>query len=189
MSVTALEALEKRRTVRNYDPDLQIPKEQMDKIMNAAQISPTACNFQGQDYIVVTNKDKLAQLEKVVMDCLPDDNFKKHFAERKQRHGVNNVVTCDAPCVVLIVKNERADDYWIRIDAGIASMSIMTAAQNFGIESMCLGVIATKDTQEKCEELFGLKKGSLLLGVALGKPKGELKLHERQIKCKVSYID
>ena len=189
MSVTALEALEKRRTVRNYDPDLQIPKEQMDKIMNAAQISPTACNFQGQDYIVVTNKDKLAQLEKVVMDCLPDDNFKKHFTERKQRHGVNNVVTCDAPCVVLIVKNERADDYWIRIDAGIASMSIMTAAQNFGIESMCLGVIATKDTQEKCEELFGLKKGSLLLGVALGKPKGELKLHERQIKCKVSYID
>ena len=189
MSVTALEALEKRRTVRNYDPDLQIPKEQMDKIMNAAQISPTACNFQGQDYIVVTNKDKLAQLEKVVMDCLPDDNFKKHFAERKQRHGVNNVVTCDAPCVVLIVKNERADDYWIRIDAGIASMSIMTAAQNFGIESMCLGVIATKDTQEKCEELFGLKKGSLLLGVALGKPKGELKLHERKIKCKVSYID
>ena len=51
------------------------------------------------------------------------------------------------------------------------------AAQNFGIESMCLGVVATKYTQEKCEELFGLKKGSLLLGVALGKPKGKSKLH------------
>ena len=56
-------------------------------------------------------------------------------------------------------------------------MSIMMAAQNFGIESMCLGVVATKYTQEKCEELFGLKKGSLLLGVALGKPKGKSKLH------------
>ena len=63
------------------------------------------------------------------------------------------------------------------------------AAQNFGIESMCLGVIAMNTTQDKCEELFGLKKGSLLLGVALGKPKGELKLHERKIKCKVSYME
>ena len=189
MSLTPLEALEKRRTIRNYDSDWQIPKEQMDKIMNAAQISPTACNFQGQDYIVVTNKEKLVQLEKIVMECLPEDNFKKHFTERKERHGVNNVVTCDAPCVILIIKNERADEHWIKIDAGIASMSIMMAAQNFGIESMCLGVIAMKTTQDKCEELFGLKKGSLLLGVALGKPKGELKFHEKKVKCKVSYMD
>ena len=188
MSITPLEALERRRTIRQYDPDWQIPKDQMDKIMHAAQLSPTACNYQGQDYIVVTNKEKLAQMEKIVIDSLPEDNFKKHFVERKERHGVNNVVTCDAPCVVLIVKNERANEDWIKIDAGIACMSIIMAAQNFGIESMCLGVVAMKCTQDKCEELFGLKKGSLLLGVALGKPKGELKLHEKDIKSKVSYV-
>ena len=188
MSLTPLAALERRRTIRNYDPNWQIPKDQMDKIMNAAQLSPTACNFQGQDYIVVTNKEKLAKLEKIIIDSLPEDNFKKHFVERKERHGVNNVVTCDAPCVVLIVKNERANEDWIKIDAGIACMSIIMAAQNFGIESMCLGVVAMNCTQDKCEELFGLKKGSLLLGVALGKPKGELKLHEKDIKSKVSYV-
>ena len=189
MSLTPLAALERRRTIRNYDPNWQIPKDQMDKIMNAAQLSPTACNFQGQDYIVVTNKEKLAKLEKIIIDSLPEDNFKKHFVERKERHGVNNVVTCDAPCVVLIVKNERANEDWIKIDAGIACMSIIMAAQNFGIESMCLGVVALNSTQDKCEELFGLKKGSLLLGVALGKPKGELKLHEKDIKSKVSYVE
>ena len=57
MSVTAIEAIERRRTIRQYDPDYVIPKEIMDKIMNAAQLSPTACDFQGQDYIVVTNKE------------------------------------------------------------------------------------------------------------------------------------
>ena len=102
---------------------------------------------------------------------------------------MNNVVTCDAPIVVLIYKNERANEDWVKIDVGIASMSIMMAAQNFGIESMCLGVVATKYTQEKCEELFGLKKGSLLLGVALGKPKGKSELRERVTKCKVSYLE
>ena len=189
MSVTALEALEKRRTIRNYDPDWKIPKEQLDKIMHAAVISPTAFDFRGQDFLVVTNKEKLAKLEEAVIGSLPDDDFKKHFVERKERHGVNNVVTCDAPIVVLIYKNERANEDWVKIDVGIASMSIMMAAQNFGIESMCLGVVATKDTQEKCEELFGLKKGSLLLGVALGKPKGKSELRERVTKCKVSYLE
>ena len=189
MSITPLEALERRRTIRNYDPDWQIPKEQMDKILHAAQVSPTACDFQGQDYIVVTNKEKLASLEKIIIESLPENNFKKHFVERKERHGVKNVVTCDSPCIILIVKNERADENWIKIDSGIASMSIMMAAQNFGIESMCLGVVAMDCTQAKCEELFGLKKGSLVLGVALGKPKGEIKLRERKIKNKVSYIE
>ena len=89
MSITPLEALERRRTIRQYDPDWQIPKDQMDKIMHAAQLSPTACNYQGQDYIVVTNKEKLAQMEKIVIDSLPEVNFKKHFAQRKERHGVS----------------------------------------------------------------------------------------------------
>ena len=67
------------------------------------------CDFQGNDFVVVTNKEKLDKLEKIILDSLPDDNFKKHFIERRDRHGVKNVVTCDAPCLVVIVRNERAD--------------------------------------------------------------------------------
>ena len=185
MSITALEALEKRRTIRNYDPDWKIPKEQLDKIMNAALLSPTACDFQGEDFIVVTNKEKLAKLEEVIINNLPENNFKKHFVERKERHGVKNVVTCDAPIVILIVKNERADQKWIEIDSGIAAMSIIVAAQNFGIESMCLGIVA----HEKCDEFFGLKKGSILVGVAIGKPLGKIELNPKVIKSKVSYVE
>jgi nitroreductase len=151
MSVTAIEALERRRTIRQYEPD-EIPKEIMDKIMHAAQLSPTACDFQGQDYIVVTNKEKLAKLEKVVLDSMPENKMKKYFIGRRERHNVKNVVTCDAPCVILIVKNERADKDWIEIDSGIAAMSIVIAAQNYGIESMCLGAVSSEVTHEKCEE-------------------------------------
>ena len=185
MSISVLEALERRRTVRKYDPDYKIPKEQLESILKVAQLSPTAGDIQGEDFIVVTNKEKLAELETVILNCPPD---RPHFRERRERHGVKNVVTCDAPVVILIVKNERANKDWIGFDTGIASMSIMLAAQHFGIESMCLGVIAREYTQEKCEELFGLKKGSLLLGVSLGKPKGEPTFPEKKILCKVDYI-
>ena len=87
--------------------------------------------------------------------------------------------------VVLIYKNERINEDLVKIDIGIESMSIMMVAQNFEIESMCLGVVEIKDTQEKLQELFGIKKNSLLLGVALGKPKEKSELYERVIKCKV----
>ena len=187
MSLSAIEALERRRTIRQYDPDYEIPKEIMDKIMHAAQLSPTACDFQGQDYIVVTNKEKLAKLETAVLDSMPENKMKKYFMGRRERHGVKNVVTCDAPCVVLIVKNERADKNWVKIDSGIAAMSIVIAAQYYGIESMCLGAVSSEDSHEKCEELFGLPKDSLILGVALGKPRGEIKLYDKVIKSKVIY--
>ena len=102
--------------------------------MHAAQTAPTACDYQGHDFIVMTNRKKMDDLEKVILDALPDNEFKKHFLERRVRHGIKNVVTCDAPCFVIIVKNERADKDWVKVDAGIASMAIMIAGQNYGIE-------------------------------------------------------
>ena len=93
MSISVLEALERRRTVRNYDPEYKIPQEQLDSIIKAVQLSPTAGDLQGEDFIIVTNKEKLSELEKVILSCPPD---RPHFRERRERHGVKNVVTCDA---------------------------------------------------------------------------------------------
>ena len=186
MSISPIDALLRRRIVRNYLSD-PIPEDQMNKIMEAAKNSPTAGNYQGYDYIVVTNQEKLLELEKALIDSL-DENMKSFINKRREKHHVKNVLTCDVPCLVLIVKNERADEKWIKYDSGIASMAIMIAAQTFGIESMCIGAISQPETHKKCEEVFGLKDGSLLLGVALGKPTPDYTLNEKEIKTKVSYI-
>ena len=134
MSVSAIEAIERRRSIRQYDQNYQIPQDILEKIMHAAQTAPTACDYQGHNFIVMTNRKKMDDLEKVILDALPDNEFKKNFLERRVRHGIKNVVTCDAPCFVIIVKNERADKDWVKVDAGIASMAIMIATQNYGIE-------------------------------------------------------
>ena len=188
MSLSPIEAILHRRTVRNYLPD-KIPKEQLEKIMEAAKNAPTAGNYQGYDYIVISNQEKLSNLEKAFIDSLEDDNMKAFINKRREKHGVKNVLTCDAPHLVLIVRNERADEIWIKYDAGIASMAIMIAAQAFGIESMCIGALSQPNTHKKCEEALGIKDGSLLLAVALGKPTPNYTLHEKEIKTKVSYVD
>ena len=184
MSKTILDVLKYRRTIRNYDPDYQIPKEQLDEILHAAQISPTSKDLQEVDFIVLRNKDKLNEIEKVILNDLPEQG-RKNFEERRKIYGVKNVVTCDAPVLILLIRNERKEKF-VDVDGGIAAMSIIMAAQHFNIESMCLGVITRFP---KVEEILGLEKGSLILGVALGKMKGTPVLKDKTIKSKISYID
>ena len=156
MSVTAIDALLKRRTVRNYLPD-PIPKEQLEKIMEAAKASPTAGNFQGHDYIFVTNKEKLDELEKALLEDLPLE-MKQHVEERRIKHGVKNSITCDAPCLVLIVKNERSSEDWCQIDAGIASMSIMIAAKISILVQCVSGLLPIKPVVKNVKKFLDLKK-------------------------------
>ena len=184
MSKSVLEALKHRRTIRNYDPDYQIPKEQLDEIINAAQISPTSKDLQEIDFVVLRNKDKLNEIEKIILGEFPEE-AKKRFEERRTIYGVKNTVTCDAPVIILLIRNERKEKY-VDVDGGIAAMSIMMAAQHCNLESMCLGVLARFP---KVEEMLGLEKNSLILGVAIGKMKGEPILKNKTIKSKVSYID
>ena len=59
MSVTAIEALEKRKAKKNYDCDFIIPKEQLDKIINSAKNTLLTYDFQNI-FIVVSNQENLA---------------------------------------------------------------------------------------------------------------------------------
>ena len=184
MSLNVLEILNSRRTIRNFDPNVEITKEQLEAILKAAQNSPTAKDLQGIDFIVLRNKEKLAEIEKIILaDASPE--MKNNFEERRKIHGVQNVITCDAPLIILLTRNERKEKF-TDVDAGLAAMSIIMVARHFGLETMCLGRITRFP---KVEELLGIKKGELILGVAVGKIKGEPILKEKVIKSKVNYID
>jgi nitroreductase len=62
----ALAALLSRRTVRQYDPFYEIPKDVLRKILEAALASPTAANMQGLDLVVVTNKSVISSTSKAI---------------------------------------------------------------------------------------------------------------------------
>ena len=179
----ALAALKRRRTIRNFDPEFVIPKEQLEEIMNAGTIAPTGMNTQDVDYICITNKDKIKAISKTAYEGFPKE-VKASFDVRKGKYSVKDVVMCDCSAVVLAVKNERGSEY-SAVDAGLGIMSIITAAQEFGIDSMCLGCIVSP----KVEELLNLQKGSLVLGLALGKVRGKPIVDKKEIVSKVTYIE
>ena len=182
----AFSLMEQRRTVRQYDKDFVIPKADLEKIAEAAWNAPTAMNYQEHDLIFVTDRKKLQKITDTLMEHWPQE-FQNAFNTRPKDLGVTNVVSCDASCVVFFVKNERYNELWSQIDAGTVAMAIMVEAKELGYDSCCLGSVIYGDTSH-VEKVLGIPKGSLALGVAIGKRRADAApLPPREKRAKITF--
>jgi nitroreductase len=112
------ELIQTRESIRNYDPDRQVPEEIIKKILNAGRLAPSACNYQPWKFLVISSS---ALLEKV-RACYNRDWFK------------------DAPHILVIIglRNQawkRSYDGYnsIETDVAIAMTHIVLASENEGV--------------------------------------------------------
>lgn len=110
-----LEIMKSRRSIRKYKPDM-VPKEIIEKIVEAGTYAPTALNMQGPIIIAVTNKelrDKLSKMNAAVMGSDSDPFY-------------------GAPVVlVVLVEKGRGGD----CDGSLVMGNLMLAAHELGIGS------------------------------------------------------
>jgi nitroreductase len=62
----AFEAIQKRRSVRKFTGDI-VPREHLEKIVDAGRLAATGSNRQPWDFIVVTDRDMIEKLTEVGM--------------------------------------------------------------------------------------------------------------------------
>ena len=112
------ELIHTRESVRDYDPNRPVPKEVLEKILDAGRLAPSACNNQPWKFLVISSS---AMLEKV-RTCYQRNWFK------------------EAPQILVILgfKNEawnRSYDGYnsIETDIAIAMTHIILAAENEGV--------------------------------------------------------
>jgi nitroreductase len=112
------ELISTRESIRNYDPDRPVPKEILEKILNAGRIAPSAHNNQPWKFIVITSS---AVLDKVKA-CY-------------NREWIN-----DAPHILVLLglRNQAwTRDYdgynSVETDVAIAMTHIILAAENEGV--------------------------------------------------------
>ncbi len=112
-----LELASMRYSVRKFEPRL-VPREAIDRILEAARLAPTAHNNQPQEIIVVQSEEALAQLRKCT-EC--------HY---------------DAPLAFIISYDK--DRVWKRsydgrdsgdVDTGIVTTHMMMEAADLGLGS------------------------------------------------------
>jgi nitroreductase len=188
-TMNAIDALKSRRTIRQYDATYTIPPEHLNQLIEIALDSPTGCNAQELDLVVLTNRAKIDAALKITFDSWPAEK-RANWNKRKETYGVANVVSCDAPCIFFFVVNERAADLpFADIDAGIMTMAVMAAARAFGYHTMCLGALQWGD-KAGLEAFLGIPAGKLAMALAIGKPvDGPLIIAEKQRLAKARFID
>lgn len=172
----AIENLLTRRSVKGYKPD-PIPKEVIEKIVQAGTYAATGRNLQSPIILAVTNRQVRDELSKLNAEILGMPEGSDPF------YGAPVVL------VVLADKNCRTRVY----DGSLVMGNLMLAAHAFGVGSCWIH--RARETFEQEEGKALLKK----LGVegeyegvgncVLGYPKGELPAAKPRKEKWVYYVD
>lgn len=63
--------MEKRRSIRNYNPERKVTKEQLEELIKAASYAPSWKNLQTSRYYCVLSENAVKELRE---KCLPEFN-------------------------------------------------------------------------------------------------------------------
>ncbi len=146
-----MEAINRRRSIRDYE-DKPVPEEKLNKILEAARLSPSARNSQDRKFIVVRDKDTRLELAR---------------ASKGQQHVAN------APVVIAAVGTKA--EYHMpnevpayAVDMGIALDHMTLVAVEEGLGTCWIGGFI----QEQAKNVLNIPDGSTIAALlTLGYPK------------------
>jgi nitroreductase len=119
------EAVQQRRSNRAYQ-DTPVPREKLEKILEAARLAPSARNTQPWHFIAVTN----AKTRKI----LSKGTYAKFCAE--------------APLVIAACGDKKASPDWYAIDVALAVENMILTAESEGLSTCCVGSFDEKEVRE-----------------------------------------
>ncbi|MBR4941541.1 MAG: nitroreductase family protein [Clostridia bacterium] len=160
------EIAENRQSCRSYDPSRQVEKEKLDRILETARLSPSACN--GQPYHITVCKGEAAQ----------------KVAKATQGMGLNKFAF-DAPVLLVISEKPyvataalgakvKGNDYR-SMDIGILSAYITAEACAQGLGTCILGWLDDGEIRSVCK-----LEGTVRLVITVGYPKDGDKLRNKK---------
>ena len=152
LGIMIYEKIVERRTVRKYTKG-SVPKDVLEKCVDAARLSPSGMNRQPLKYIIVNDEKLLAKVFSTTSwaGYLPD-------------YGPSEEEMPRAYIIVLLDKEIRKS---CGHDAGIAVMSISMVAYEEGLGSCILGAIERAKLRSVLKIPDNLE---IVLAVALGYP-------------------
>lgn len=181
---TVKESLLDRTSVRRYEREA-IPEDKMQFIFEAIRNTPTSYNGQQFSVIDISDqelKEKLYELtnQKQLKTCnrllifLSDYNKIELLAKKKGLGMPAITNTMDGVIIGVI-------------DASLAMMSAVVAAESVGLGSNCVGYLRTVDPA-KVAELLKLPKGVFVVcGLAIGVPREHPDLKPKQPQSTVFF--
>ena len=166
-----LELVKNRQSTRAYQVDKSVESEKIERIIEAARLSPSACNAQPWHFIVVDDPE----LKNKVAD-----------AASARLLGMNHF-TKQAPVHIVIVEEKVnlssgiggivKDKHFAFVDLGIAAAHICLAAEAEGLGSCILGWF----NEGKIKKLLNIPDSKrVILDIIIGYPAQEIRSKKRK---------
>lgn len=134
-----LDFLKERRSIRMFK-NTPIPDEEIEMILEAGRVSPSASNKQPWEFIVIKNKEIINKLASIAI-------YGRFISK--------------APVVIAIVGKIDENPRWYVQDTSLVSMNMMLMAWALGIGTCWIGSI----DREKAKEILGVAGYDFLLTV------------------------
>ena len=152
--------IQRRESCRSYDPK-PVEREKLERCVEAARLSPSACNSQPWRYLIVTNPALAEKLRPCVQGL-----GMNAFADRCPAFAV---VLEEKAALKAVVAARFKDQNFAPIDIGLSVSQFCYAATEQGLSTCILGWL----NEEKIRTLFELPQGTrvrlvLCVGYASG---------------------
>ena len=129
-----LELAARRQSTRRYEPGRRIPREVLERCLEAARLAPSACNSQPWSFVVADDPDKVRAL--AVAACGHPPYGMNQFA--RDASAIVAVVTEKMKLAAWIGAQIRGVQYSL-VDLGIACEHLVLQAEEDGVASCWIG--------------------------------------------------
>ncbi len=178
-----LKTIENRRSTRGFLNE-QINKEDLDKIVKAGFLAPSAMNTQDWHFAVVQDEALLNEINQKVKNVLPlelQQRMKDRF-----NGDENYSVFYNAPTTIFVFAKEESA--YSVLNCAFASQNMVLAAESLGYKSCYIGMAARAFVSESDYSMLKVPSGyKIATIIAMGKGKIEMPDVERDF-TKVTYF-
>jgi nitroreductase len=168
--MTTIEAIRARRSIRRFDPSIEVTQEQIDLLLEAAMLSPSACNTRPWEFVIVRGRENLNKIADV------------HPYAQMLRTATLAIVMCALP----ETQKDIAVGYFPQ-DCGAATQSILLQAVAMGLGACWCGVYPREERIPDIKQVLQIDSLPFCV-IAVGTPDESPDPRGHYDKSKVRYI-
>ena len=146
------ELIEQGRSIKKFKSDKPIKKEQIDRLLGAAMMAPSACNSRPWEFIAVTKREILDEISKV-------------------HPYAGMCATASAAIIVVAIPQAGRPEGYFPQDCGAAVQNILLEAVSMDLGTCWCGVYPKPDRITSIRELFNIGEPKIpFCVIAIGTP-------------------
>jgi len=147
-----IDVIKSRRSIRKYDPSALVTKEQLNELLEAAMLAPSARNTRPWEFIAVTKREMLDEIVKV--------------------HPYASMLsTATAAIIVVAIPQDEMPNGYFSQDCAAATQNILLRAVELGLGTCWCGVYPREERVSAIRELFAIPEPKIpFCVIAVGTP-------------------